>query len=104
RKTAHHDPIASVLPYTTLFRSDTRPPPLPARRVEPSGERPPVPLEIVGALTTVVDVGALTVVGGGLPVGGAGILGSLDCTNPDRSEEHTSELQSRSRLVSRLRP
>src|SRR2546422_1425543 len=75
-------PRSTLFPYTTLFRSLQRAPP----HDQPRGERVP---EVVEA--EVVDPGILD----GPREGGPD-------APPGRSEEHTSELQSRLHLVCRL--
>src|SRR3712207_7098418 len=77
-------PRSTLFPYTTLFRSVRRPGDL----VE---ERP----ALVGEGLLVADAHA-----GGLHGVAAGEVGRLRAE--DRSEEHTSELQSRQYLVCRL--
>src|SRR2546430_5968127 len=71
-------PRSTLFPYTTLFRS------LRARRLESSA----VPLPFPGRL--------------GLSGGGFPVAEGLPEHFRDRSEEHTSELQSQSNLVCRL--
>src|SRR3712207_8413486 len=68
-------PRSTLFPYTTLFRSNQR-----VRTVAPDG-----------TITTVAGPGAGTPPPGNPP-----------CSDPARSEEHTSELQSRQYLVCRL--
>src|SRR3712207_7479132 len=81
-------PRSTLFPYTTLFRS-----PVPAR---------PTPVVVAAVLGFVFSaLGALVTLG--LILGGA-VLGTVvdDLVASDRSEEHTSELQSRQYLVCRL--
>src|SRR2546421_6628937 len=65
-------PRSTLFPYTTLFRSDVV---LAGARVSPQDVGPAVAVEVAGACDSPVQI---------------------------RSEEHTSELQSRSDLVCRL--
>src|SRR2546427_8557644 len=74
-------PRSTLFPYTTLFRSG-RPQPTPARRLRPSRLGKP-------------DVRA------GGRAAPRDVAGS-DSARLERSEEHTSELQSQSNLVCRL--
>src|SRR3712207_7417126 len=84
-------PRSTLFPYTTLFRSPARGVPahrpvddLPgARRRRPGAARPPA------------DLAGRTLLGAGRVRGGRRVAG-------ERSEEHTSELQSRQYLVCRL--
>src|SRR3712207_8323577 len=85
-------PRSTLFPYTTLFRSRVR-----SRRAEP-GERLDhhvVALDVVQAADAADDrrLGPDAQLPAQLPVVGQA---------PERSEEHTSELQSRQYLVSRL--
>src|SRR5690606_41637631 len=75
-------PRSTLFPYTTLFRSD---------QVRGDDERQPQGVEPLGHLGA--DAGL-----GEDPAEGAARAGDED----DRSEEHTSELQSRENLVCRL--
>src|SRR3712207_7034086 len=85
-------PRSTLFPYTTLFRSHLRPveAELPSVRERLSGERF-VDLDQVERLDGHLDAGQQ-------------LLDTLDgCEEqPARSEEHTSELQSRQYLVCRL--
>src|SRR5690625_7049379 len=74
-------PVSTLFPYTTLFRSRLREP-LPGLRTQ-------LRLE---------DRRALRGRGGGA----VGPCGGIGQDRQDRSEEHTSELQSRGQLVCRL--
>src|SRR5687768_18036391 len=76
-------PRSTLFPYTTLFRSKPRPaePPMSKRGCHPSGGKFTVPNDPQSAVPT---------------------SSSRDRKNTDRSEEHTSELQSRLHLVCRL--
>src|SRR5206468_10667490 len=92
-----HTPQSTLFPYTTLFRSGNRSP--------LSG--PPQPIKKILIISYLFP-----------PVGGIGVQRALSmakylpacgfqvhvlkATNAGRSEEHTSELQSRSDLVCRL--
>src|SRR3712207_7080819 len=78
-------PRSTLFPYTTLFRS--RHPPRPARR----GPR---------GLRAVPEEGERDVQGGLQPLAVGRLHGPAG--RQDRSEEHTSELQSRQYLVCRL--
>src|SRR3712207_7051555 len=82
-------PRSTLFPYTTLFRSD-REAPLPARL--PSRDE----VSQLGAADHPADVGQHAV-----PPHLRARPGAKD-TEPTRSEEHTSELQSRQYLVCRL--
>src|SRR3712207_7523853 len=85
-------PRSTLFPYTTLFRSPLRP--VLRRYAHPAyrGHRPGAELEYLRAF----------------PVGGSRLAwppfrrGTLSAERPRRSEEHTSELQSRQYLVCRL--
>src|SRR3712207_7271813 len=82
-------PRSTLFPYTTLFRSDK------PRRVLP------IP-ELADALAAWMEAAGLrrtSLVGNPL---GCEILVELALCHPERSEEHTSELQSRQYLVCRL--
>src|SRR2546421_6853255 len=72
-------PRSTLFPYTTLFRSDL------AANAWSKGVPLPTPR---GALTATAVGTKIYAIGG--------------ARNPSRSEEHTSELQSRSDLVCRL--
>src|SRR2546429_6370071 len=91
-------PRSTLFPYTTLFRSTQTVPPDstsqtgPPPRVSPSTAR--IPSSLV-----------LRLVATGCPKTGRKTTAPLCCTPPSnasRSEEHTSELQSRLHLVCRL--
>src|SRR3712207_6965944 len=91
-------PRSTLFPYTTLFRSRAD-----ARRVD--GQTPAHPLagELVyerRQLQLGDHRGGELPQGGDVPVGPIARLGVEDAQ--DRSEEHTSELQSRQYLVCRL--
>src|SRR3712207_8527491 len=96
-------PRSTLFPYTTLFRSG-RPALGKDRRVEARGKCERL---------RVGDAGEITALPGDPLRGGIGLDWRIrfDCspqtpeearTEPDRSEEHTSELQSRQYLVCRL--
>src|SRR2546428_7582672 len=77
-------PRSTLFPYTTLFRSVRSAPPSAAP--QPSGETTAGPVQKEIWKTSFAPVSEL----------------SCTYTRTDRSEEHTSELQSRSDLVCRL--
>src|SRR3712207_8402372 len=87
-------PRSTLFPYTTLFRS--------LRRAERRGERErrAAPLYAGGVLDDEPD--GLDAVAAGRDDDGVDHLGARGHLLPDRSEEHTSELQSRQYLVCRL--
>src|SRR2546427_6057249 len=78
-------PRSTLFPYTTLFRSHRpparRPPAHPGSRRGPAAPRHRDPAQ---------------------PRGGGDTADGHDCAAQQRSEEHTSELQSQSNLVCRL--
>src|SRR3712207_7250041 len=81
-------PRSTLFPYTTLFRSDLRR----AREAEVRREALRLAEFASGELDRIVE-------------GGRGVLlalGTLPAVRQRRSEEHTSELQSRQYLVCRL--
>src|SRR2546430_12609484 len=80
-------PRSTLFPYTTLFRSlfDVD---IPGREESYRESAHVAP----GSAATVVDT----------PVGRLGLSVCYDVRFPERSEEHTSELQSQSNLVCRL--
>src|SRR3712207_6922274 len=86
-------PRSTLFPYTTLFRSLAR------RRLHP-----PVPRGALRASATTVTKRACAVASprGRLCVTPRGGWGASNVGAPPRSEEHTSELQSRQYLVCRL--
>src|SRR5207249_11593790 len=94
----HRPPPSSPLfPYTTLFRSRPRRQ-RPRRRVGPAvGDGEPVPLAGRRRDVAPAPQGRGCARGGRAPGGGR-----LAAEPPVRSEEHTSELQSRFDLVCRL--
>src|SRR3712207_7547755 len=79
-------PRSTLFPYTTLFRSNHRGLPLPPRRLRP-------PRSIAFQQTILVE---------GLPPVCTSSVSSVPLWSNCRSEEHTSELQSRQYLVCRL--
>src|SRR3712207_7860320 len=95
-------PRSTLFPYTTLFRSragEVQPCPLGVhggqpvqqeRRIEPDGQRLAVELDVTALFRLPLLVGA------------TGPEGDLSGGELARSEEHTSELQSRQYLVCRL--
>src|SRR3712207_7088360 len=84
-------PRSTLFPYTTLFRSDDR--------VDVAAEG----LEVLGQRADRVDarLRGVVAVGQARRADRAGLL-ARDPAVADRSEEHTSELQSRQYLVCRL--
>src|SRR3712207_7159927 len=89
-------PRSTLFPYTTLFRSDVQP----GHRVVERGEHPRRMLgqRVRDAAQQVADLAHRR---GGMPVV-PGDVADHDGQPPVRSEEHTSELQSRQYLVCRL--
>src|SRR3712207_8906938 len=86
-------PRSTLLPYTTLFRSE------PSAPVLGLGDRhPPAVVPATRRPDHGFHVGALAAGEAHAPAVPAGHTSD----NPDRSEEHTSELQSRLYLVCRL--
>src|SRR3712207_8676167 len=88
-------PRSTLFPYTTLFRSPPRPPNLPRFGGGGGGG---------GGLNQLFNQGPLVEPGTyavKLSVGGKDHTTRV-VVEPDRSEEHTSELQSRQYLVCRL--
>src|SRR3712207_7160493 len=88
-------PRSTLFPYTTLFRSPGRANALVVSRTDPDAglvSREGVPLDLYHKVHVGVDGGA------------ARIIAAVDVTPGEvaRSEEHTSELQSRQYLVCRL--
>src|SRR3712207_8319660 len=84
-------PRSTLFPYTTLFRSP------PDRSVAESGQ--PAVLVVEGGEVVVV---AERVLAAGVVLGGRRGIERLAHHGRGRSEEHTSELQSRQYLVCRL--
>src|SRR5256884_703639 len=84
-------PRSTLFPYTTLFRSMTSP-------------NQPVSPNMVQASLTIHDnpPTGVTVLSFDIDVTGAELQPSETGTQPVRSEEHSSELQSRLHLVCRL--
>src|SRR3712207_8637054 len=85
-------PRSTLFPYTTLFRSTQRLPEMQAATVEEVAA-------IVDAIEPRWQAFVLMAAYSGLRMGE---LAGLRQKNLDRSEEHTSELQSRQYLVCRL--
>src|SRR3712207_7687224 len=85
-------PRSTLLPYTTLFRS--RPPGARAGGAARSRRTP-----LLGLLAVLPRVGGACAQGA---VAGTGTGADAGWRRPRRSEEHTSELQSRQYLVCRL--
>src|SRR5258707_10999822 len=81
-------PRSTLFPYTTLFRS--------LRDLGPGGG-----YRLPGVFRLQVSI-RLQPAGFGMVVAGGFGLGALQCGLSARSEEHTSELQSRQYLVCRL--
>src|SRR3712207_8495664 len=79
-------PRSTLFPYTTLFRSD--------RRIDPLGHQH---LARVHSDRNVSDK-----LRDRIPKAAAGFVARIQLSIHDRSEEHTSELQSRQYLVCRL--
>src|SRR3989442_8888058 len=77
-------PRSTLFPYTTLFRSHLALFELPVAQL--------LPQLLAGAAAALL----------GLDVGLGGLRGHVAFRRDDRSEEHTSELQSRPHLVCRL--
>src|SRR3712207_9196194 len=97
-------PRSTLFPYTTLFRSSTATPgAAPGNVISGHGSNG---VEINGATTGALVQGNLIgTQGDGITAYGNGAEGVLIVTatgNTVRSEEHTSELQSRQYLVCRL--
>src|SRR5690606_41967085 len=93
-------PPPTLFPYTTLFRSSRMPiNPCPVPRVVlPGCLDSSTPL-----VTTIVIIGLLQVMSiSAPPLPCLRAFVSASCTTRYRSEEHTSELQSRENLVCRL--
>src|SRR3712207_7112064 len=85
-------PRSTLFPYTTLFRS-----------LGAGAEMPPLLLDDAEAVA--VAVGLRSAASGsiaGIEETSVRALAKLEQILPDRSEEHTSELQSRQYLVCRL--
>src|SRR3989442_6855100 len=82
-------PRSTLFPYTTLFRS-----------TRTSGAKGRVPQEAFIGIVYVVASAAAILVANKVPGGGRG--DHVDDADEGRSEEHTSELQSRPHLVCRL--
>src|SRR5687768_17982515 len=91
-------PISTLFPYTTLFRSRSRP--LTPRRAQLAAR--------YGAGGVALLVAGIALVGHAAALDSApasavlGLAGIALCWSAGRSEEHTSELQSRLHLVCRL--
>src|SRR2546429_6699103 len=89
-------PRSTLLPYTTLFRSHGQPPFAAGPSLDgQSGVIPGTPTQASGPATFVVSAR-------GAGVGASFPLVLTMTEPPNRSEEHTSELQSRLHLVCRL--
>src|SRR5690606_41746510 len=90
--------ISTLFPYTTLFRSQDDIDLLPAWIGTEFDAEPWEALITTAAQRTAKDM-VETAIGLHLPVA---LAGESDPLDPPRSEEHTSELQSRENLVCRL--
>src|SRR3712207_8435002 len=90
-------PRSTLFPYTTLFRSSTGDGgfPLLQKVLVNFGDRIGYADTLEEALDQVFGAGAGNSAGGDNP-------DTDDPTDPERSEEHTSEIQSRQKLVCRL--
>src|SRR3712207_7162178 len=87
-------PRSTLFPYTTLFRSDHHHPAAHLRAVSTDPEQRPgdeVPDDVPSAGEDICPT-----------CGGSGTADGGECPTCSRSEEHTSELQSRQYLVCRL--
>src|SRR5207249_11477506 len=92
-----HPLSSTLLPYTTLFRSRT------SRSTVTDGANRADDQGVTGAFTPpggVPPQGAFR--RGGYRALASGVTGPQTCSSSSRSEEHTSELQSRFDLVCRL--
>src|SRR3712207_7209348 len=87
-------PRSTLFPYTTLFRSE---------RLGAAAAEVDVPREIfAGVLTEHGGDSGIVGVPRARGAGGSGVVTRQDAVTIERSEEHTSELQSRQYLVCRL--
>src|SRR5207253_10729103 len=84
-------PSSTLFPYTTLFRSRYRPA---RRKLARVRRRPGSRFQLLPALPAAVRT-SRAVAASKSPAGS-------ECPHAERSEEHTSELQSRGHLVCRL--
>src|SRR5206468_12059534 len=91
-------PASTPFPYTTLFRSRR----LSSRAVWTSGERPREPSTCRSLLILSIRLGPAWCGCQGVPQSVLSIWACASTRPGMRSEEHTSELQSRSDLVCRL--
>src|SRR3712207_7514892 len=93
-------PRSTLFPYTTLFRSARVAPPGPARsgRVDDAPRRRRGSAPDADRLPQPLGAAVLR----GLGSGGHRVVGGGPLLDAARSEEHTSELQSRQYLVCRL--
>src|SRR3712207_7013071 len=93
-------PRSTLFPYTTLFRSRYG---RPALRVRGHGNEPRRAAHNGGNGAAVLPRGLIVLLGlAGAVVAVAGLHAFAHILAPVRSEEHTSELQSRQYLVCRL--
>src|SRR3712207_7934959 len=91
-------PRSTLFPYTTLFRSYGFLPPSEQVAREP-GVWQSYDITLIGRMITIVANGKTIICNQVIP----GITGgAMNSREGDRSEEHTSELQSRQYLVCRL--
>src|SRR3712207_8256959 len=86
-------PRSTLFPYTTLFRS---PPPQQAEAATQESHRPTIGRPGGGGRRLLIGLGVL----GAVIV--VGLIVALTYSAANRSEEHTSELQSRQYLVGRV--
>src|SRR5688572_32721241 len=84
-------PRSTLFPYTTLFRSST----VNTHIAETSGTL----IDKTGKFTVLSTDGSFAMVNGNASTG---FTGGVTMISTNRSEEHTSELQSQSNLVCRL--
>src|SRR5690606_40292221 len=93
---SRRSPRSTRFPYTTLFRSLVR-----ARR-QRAGDQRDLAVERHGLAVHGADEGVATAADHGAAQGTCSDLGHLRTASLGRSEEHTSELQSRENIVCRL--
>src|SRR3712207_8752015 len=97
-----HPPRSTLFPYPTLFRSRHRHPRLRLPLAVGLPRRLTVDVHVVTDPGGSLGDTALVVMAGHSPADAADRLQRDDSGAPGRSEEHTSELQSRQYLVCRL--